>query len=111
MFGEEDHKEGRVPVSEQGEKVFQHGEEVVAARDPEQEDADEDDERPDKAGDGLEGPADLLDREGGAVDGDAVHADWEGSISKAPRRFTRRGDNRLPDRTRRTRMNLAKPSG
>ena len=50
---------------------------MVAAGDADQEDAGEDAEGPDEAGDGLKGSSELLDGEGSGVDGDAVHTDYE----------------------------------
>lgn len=83
---------------------------MVAAGDAEQEDADEDDECPYEAGDGLEGASELLNREGGRVDGDAVHSNWY-LFSKCPCLYYGQGGYRLPESTRSTSMNLAKPRG
>ena len=51
---------------------------MVSACDTEEEDADENDEGPEEAGNGFERPGELLDGERGGVDGDAVHANCSG---------------------------------
>lgn len=81
MLEEQDHEERGVPVAEQREEVLEHVEEVVAAGDAEEENANEYERGPEDARDFGEGFGEELGGKGPGVDGDAVDADLEDGVS------------------------------
>lgn len=74
VLREEDDEERGVPVAQEGEEVVQHRQQMVSAREAQEKNAGEDEERPDRAGHQLERFCEQLGRNRACIDGDTVHA-------------------------------------